>query len=250
MHNQNKIAIVTGAGSGIGRATAIALNKEGWITVLAGRKQEQLTETAKACDNSRIRIIPTDIIEQQSVIKLFSQALKAYGRLDLLFNNAGVSPPSKLFEELTLDEWQTVINTNLTGAFLCAQEAVKIMKQQTPIGGRIINNGSLAAHVPRPNSAPYAASKHGITGLTKSISLDGRAFNITCGQIDIGNAASEMTKKQEAGILQADGSHKMEPTMDVNDVARAVLYMAGLPLDANVPFLTVMANQMPYIGRG
>jgi NAD(P)-dependent dehydrogenase (short-subunit alcohol dehydrogenase family) len=250
MHNQNKIAIVTGAGSGIGRATAIALNKEGWTTVLAGRKQEQLIETAKACDNSRTRIIPTDIIEQQSVIKLFSQALKAYGRLDLLFNNAGVSPPSKLFEELTLDEWQTVINTNLTGAFLCAQEAVKIMKQQTPIGGRIINNGSLAAHVPRPNSAPYAASKHGITGLTKSISLDGRAFNITCGQIDIGNAASEMTKKQEAGILQADGSHKMEPTMDVNDVARAVLYMASLPLDANVPFLTVMANQMPYIGRG
>jgi NAD(P)-dependent dehydrogenase (short-subunit alcohol dehydrogenase family) len=250
MSDQNKIAIVTGAGSGIGRATAISLNKDGWTTILAGRRQEQLTETATECNTSQTLSIPTDITAQQSVKNLFTQTLKTFGRLDLLFNNAGVSPPSKLFEELTLEEWQVVINTNLTGAFLCAQEAVKIMKQQTPAGGRIINNGSLAAHVPRPNSAPYTASKHAITGLTKSISLDGRAFNIACGQIDIGNAASDMTKKQEAGILQADGTRQVEPTMDVNDVARAVVYMASLPLHANVPFLTVIANRMPYIGRG
>lgn len=248
--DHDKIAIITGAGSGIGRATAAALNKEGWITVLAGRREDQLAETAKLCEVARTLCVQTDITNPKSVYYLFEKSFKTFSRLDLLFNNAGVSPPSKLFEELTLTEWQTVVDTNLTGTFLCAQQAIKIMKKQTPQGGRIINNGSIAAHTPRPNSAPYTATKHAITGLTKSISLDGRAFNILCGQIDIGNAASSMTKKQEAGILQADGSVKVEATMDVNDVARAVLYMAGLPLTTNVPFLTVMANQMPYVGRG
>jgi NAD(P)-dependent dehydrogenase (short-subunit alcohol dehydrogenase family) len=250
MSQQNKIAIVTGAGSGIGRAVAIALFKDGWSIVLAGRREEQLIETANACDLTRTLVVPTDITIPQSVQHLFSQTMKTFGRLDLLFNNAGISAPAKPFEELTLQEWQRVIDTNLTGAFLCAQEAFKIMKQQNPTGGRIINNGSISAHVPRPNSAPYTASKHAVTGLTRSISLDGRAFNIACGQIDIGNASSEMTKKMEEGILQADGSHKKEPTMNVEDVGRAVAYMASLPPDTNIPFMTIMANQMPYMGRG
>ncbi|HZG26141.1 MAG TPA: SDR family oxidoreductase [Chitinophagaceae bacterium] len=250
MNQLNKIAIVTGAGSGIGRAVAIALFNDGWSIVLAGRREEQLIETANACDVKRTLVVPTDINIQESVQHLFSQTMKTFGRLDLLFNNAGISAPAKPFEELTLQEWQNVINTNLTGAFLCAQEAFKIMKHQDPTGGRIINNGSISAHVPRPNSAPYTASKHAVTGLTKSISLDGRAFNITCGQIDIGNASSEMTKKMEQGVLQADGSQKPEPTMKVEDVGRAVAYMASLPPDTNIPFLTIMANQMPYMGRG
>jgi NAD(P)-dependent dehydrogenase (short-subunit alcohol dehydrogenase family) len=250
MNRLNKIAIVTGAGSGIGRAVAIALFNDGWSIVLAGRREEQLIETANACDVKRTLVVPTDINIQESVQHLFSQTMKTFGRLDLLFNNAGISAPAKPFEELTLQEWQNVINTNLTGAFLCAQEAFKIMKHQDPTGGRIINNGSISAHVPRPNSAPYTASKHAVTGLTKSISLDGRAFNITCGQIDIGNASSEMTKKMEQGVLQADGSQKPEPTMKVEDVGRAVAYMASLPPDTNIPFLTIMANQMPYMGRG
>jgi NAD(P)-dependent dehydrogenase (short-subunit alcohol dehydrogenase family) len=246
----NKIAIVTGAGSGIGRAVATALFKDGWFIVLAGRREEQLIETAQACDDKRTLVVPTDINVVESVKHLFSQTIKTFGRLDLLFNNAGVNAPAKPFEELTLQEWQRVIDTNLTGAFLCAQEAFKIMKQQDPQGGRIINNGSISAHVPRPNSAPYTASKHAITGLTRSISLDGRVYHIACGQIDIGNASSEMTKKIEAGVLQADGSHKVEPTMKVEDVGRAVAYMASLPPDTNIPFLTIMANQMPYMGRG
>ena len=250
MNQLNKIAIVTGAGSGIGRAVAIALFNDGWSIVLAGRREEQLFETANACDVKRTLVVPTDINIQESVQHLFSQTMKTFGRLDLLFNNAGISAPAKPFEELTLQEWQNVINTNLTGAFLCAQEAFKIMKHQDPTGGRIINNGSISAHVPRPNSAPYTASKHAVTGLTRSISLDGRAFNITCGQIDIGNASSEMTKKMEQGVLQADGSQKPEPTMKVEDVGRAVAYMASLPPDTNIPFLTIMANQMPYMGRG
>jgi NAD(P)-dependent dehydrogenase (short-subunit alcohol dehydrogenase family) len=250
MSQHNKIALVTGAGSGIGRAVAIALFHDGWSVVLAGRREEQLIETAHACDVKRTLVVPTDITITQSVQHLFSQIMNTFGRLDLLFNNAGVNAPAKPFEELTLQEWQRVIDTNLTGAFLCAQEAFKIMKHQDPAGGRIINNGSISAHVPRPHSAPYTASKHAVTGLTRSISLDGRAFNIACGQIDIGNASSEMTKKIEAGALQADGSQKIEPTMKVEDVGRAVAYMASLPPDTNIPFLTIMANQMPYMGRG
>lgn len=250
MNQPNKIAIVTGAGSGIGRAVAIALFNDGWSIALAGRREQQLVETANACDVNWTLVVPTDITIPEGVQHLFSETMKTFGRLDLLFNNAGISAPAKPFEELTLPDWQSVINTNLTGAFLCAQEAFKIMKHQDPKGGRIINNGSISAHVPRPHSAPYTASKHAVTGLTRSISLDGRAFNIACGQIDIGNASSEMTKKMEEGILQADGSHKIEPTMKVEEVGRAVAYMASLPPDANIPFLTIMANQMPYIGRG
>ena len=249
MNKNQKIAIVTGAGTGIGRAVAIALHADGWTVVLSGRREEQLIETSKMCVD-RTLVVTADITIPASVQNLFSQTLKNFGRLDLLFNNAGIAAPAKPMEELTLEEWQQVINTNLTGAFLCAQEAIKIMKHQNPKGGRIINNGSISAHVPRPHFAPYTASKHAITGLTKSISLDGRAHNIACGQIDIGNASSAMTKKMEAGILQADGSQKVESTMDVKDVGRTVVYMAGLPLNTNVPFVTVMANQMPYIGRG
>jgi NAD(P)-dependent dehydrogenase (short-subunit alcohol dehydrogenase family) len=250
MSQHNKISIVTGAGSGIGRAVAIALFNEGWSLVLAGRREKQLIETANACDVNRTLVVPTDINIPESVHNLFRQTMKTFGRLDLLFNNAGISAPAKPFEELTLQDWEGVINTNLTGAFLCAQEAFKIMKHQDPKGGRIINNGSISAHVPRPYSAPYTASKHAVTGLTKSISLDGRAFSIACGQIDIGNASSEMTKKIEEGVLQANGSHKIEPTMKVEEVGRAVAYMASLPADTNIPFLTIMANQMPYMGRG
>ncbi|QHT67298.1 SDR family oxidoreductase [Rhodocytophaga rosea] len=250
MSQITKIAIITGAGSGIGRAVAIALGKDGWSLVLAGRREEQLIETAKFCDGKRTLIVPADVTKPESVKNLFTQTIKAYARLDLLFNNAGINAPAKPLEELTMEQWQQVVDTNLTGAFLCTQEAFRIMKGQDPMGGRIINNGSISAHVPRPHSAPYTASKHAITGLTKSISLDGRAFNIACGQIDIGNASSAMTKKIEAGILQADGSQKIEPTIHVEDVGRAVAYMASLPLDTNIPFLTIMANQMPYMGRG
>lgn len=250
MSENHKIAIVTGAGSGIGRTVSIALYHDGWSIVLAGRREKLLIETANACDVKRTLVVPTDINNPKSVKNLFSQTMKTFGRLDLLFNNAGVTAPAKPLEELTLEEWQRVINTNLTGAFLCTQEAFKIMKHQDPIGGRIINNGSISAHVPRPHAAPYTASKHAVTGLTKSISLDGREFNIACGQIDIGNANSAMTKKMEEGVLQADGSQKIEPTMNLKDVGRAVVYMASLPPDTNVLFLTIMANQMPYIGRG
>ena len=250
MTQYKKIALVTGAGSGIGRAVAQALYRDGWSIVLAGRREEQLIETANKLDPARTLVVPTDISKPESVQHLFTQTMKTFGRLDLLFNNAGVSAPAIPLENLTLEDWQRVISTNLTGAFLCTQEAFKIMKHQNPMGGRIINNGSVSAHVPRPHSAPYTASKHAITGLTKSTSLDGRAFHITCGQIDIGNAQSAMTKKMEAGILQADGSHKVEPTMDVKDIGRTVVYMANLPTDTNVPFLTIMANEMPYMGRG
>lgn len=250
MNQFNKIAVVTGAGSGIGRAVAIALCYDGWSIVLAGRREKQLIETANACDVKRTLVVPTDINIHESVQHLFRQTIETFGRLDLLFNNAGINVTAKPFDELTLQEWESVINTNLTGAFVCAQEAFKIMKHQDPAGGRIINNGSISAHVPRPHSAPYTASKHAVTGLTRSISLDGRAFNIACGQIDIGNASSEMTKKMEEGILQADGSQQVEPTMKVEDVGRAVAYMASLPLHTNIPFLTIMANQMPYMGRG
>lgn len=249
MEESIKIAMVTGSGSGIGRATAMALSKAEWTLVLAGRREDQLIATADLCEGATF-IVPADISDLASVQLLFQKTKNKYGRLDLLFNNAGIGAPAKPLEEISKDEWKRVIDTNLSGAFWCTQEAFKMMKQQTPMGGRIINNGSISAHVPRPNSAPYTASKHAITGLTKSASLEGREYNIACGQIDIGNAASEMTRKIEKGILQADGSHKMEPTMKVGDVAGAVVYMAGLPLDTNVPFMTVMANQMPYIGRG
>jgi NAD(P)-dependent dehydrogenase (short-subunit alcohol dehydrogenase family) len=250
MDQNKKIAMVTGAGSGIGRAVAIALAQDGWTTVLAGRREKELSETAALCGHGQTLAVSTDITVQESVQHLFGETKKTFGRLDLLFNNAGISAPAKPLEELTFDEWHRVINTNLTGAFLCIQEAFKIMKNQNPVGGRIINNGSISAHVPRPNSIPYTASKHAVTGLTRSASLDGRAFNIACGQIDIGNAQSSMTKAMEAGILQADGSRKIEPTISTNDVARTIVYMASLPLSANVPFITIMANQMPYIGRG
>jgi len=250
MPQQKKIALVTGAGSGIGRAVAIALSQDGWSNVLAGRREKELIETANACHAERTLVVPTDINDPVGVKNLFSQIKRTFGRLDLLFNNAGVNIPTKPLEDITLAEWQLVITTNLTGVFLCTQEAFRIMKHQNPMGGRIINNGSISAHVPRPLAAPYTASKHGVTGLTKAASLEGRAFNIACGQIDIGNASSALTKKIEAGIIQADGSQKIEPTINLEDVARAVVYMAGLSLDTNVPFLTVMANQMPYIGRG
>ncbi len=250
MEKNNKIALVTGAGSGIGRAVAAALYQDGWTTVLAGRREKKLLETATGWDSKRVCTVPTDITDPKSVQQLFAQIEKTFGRLDLLFNNAGISGPAKPFEALSLGEWQNVIGTNLTGAFLCSREAFKLMKRQGPQGGRIINNGSISAHVPRPGSAPYTASKHAVTGLTRSISLDGREFNIACGQIDIGNAASAMTGKIEQGIVQADGSRKIEPTMKPEDVGRAIVYMAGLPLDTNVPFLTLMANRMPYMGRG
>lgn len=250
MDQNNKIAIVTGAGSGIGRAVAIALYGDGWCIALAGRREAKLVETALACDAKRTIIVPTDINVPGNVRTLFDQTVKMFGRVDLLFNNAGVNAPVKPVEELTLEEWQSVINTNLTGAFLCSQEAFRIMKLQEPMGGRIINNGSISAHVPRPHAAPYTASKHAITGLTKSLSLEGRKFNIACGQIDIGNANTEMTSHIQVGALQPDGSRKIEPTIDLKDVGRAVAWMASLPPDTNVPFLTIMANQMPYMGRG
>jgi len=248
--NVMKTAIITGAGSGIGKAVAIALSQDKWTIILAGRRKNQLEETASLCGLDNSLIVPTDITDQESVQNLFNRTKKKFGRLDLLFNNAGVGAPNKNLEELTLTEWSRVIDTNLTGAFLCTQEEFKLMKAQNPSGGRIINNGSISAHVPRPNSAPYTATKHAITGLTKSTSLDGRKFNIACGQIDIGNASSAMTQKIEEGTLQANGLKKVEPKMRVDDIGRTVVYMASLPLDTNVPFLTVMANQMPYMGRG
>lgn len=250
MDERQKIGIVTGAGSGIGRAVAVALSRDGWSVVLAGRREPRLSETAEACDAGRILVVATDVNNAVSVKDLFRNTMERFGRLDLLFNNAGVSAPVKPMEDLTLEEWRKVIDTNLTGAFLCSQQAIRIMKSQQPMGGRIINNGSLSAHVPRPHSAPYAASKHAITGLTKSISLDGRKFNIACGQIDIGNANTSMTKDIQEGALQADGSRMNEPAIRLEDVGNAVAYMASLPTDTNIPFLTIMANQMPFIGRG
>jgi NAD(P)-dependent dehydrogenase (short-subunit alcohol dehydrogenase family) len=247
-----KVALVTGAGSGIGRAAALALQAAGYSVALAGRRADELerTRTLASPDGGRMLAIPTDISRPESVRELFSAAREAFGRLDVLFNNAGMGAPAVPFEDLTYDQWSAVVGVNLTGAFLCAQEAIRIMKAQDPHGGRIINNGSISAHVPRPNSAPYTATKHAITGLTRSISLDGRNFNIACGQIDIGNAATEMTERMNDGVPQANGSILVEPRMDVRHVAEAVLYMANLPLDANVEFMTVMATRMPFIGRG
>ena len=243
---------MTGAGSGIGRAVSLALQGAGYSVVLAGRRGAELERTAAMARaaGGEMLAVPTDIGNPEAVRALFARTKEAFGRLDLLFNNAGMGAPAIPMEDLSYEQWNAVVSVNLTGAFLCAQEAIKIMKAQSPRGGRIINNGSISAHVPRPNSAPYTATKHAITGLTKCISLDGRKYDIACGQIDIGNAATEMTARMASGVPQADGSRKPEPVMDVRHVADAVLYMAGLPLDANVQFMTVMATQMPFVGRG
>jgi NAD(P)-dependent dehydrogenase (short-subunit alcohol dehydrogenase family) len=247
-----KVAVVTGAGSGIGRAVSLALQADGYSVILAGRRPEKLIETAGMGQENggEMLAVPTDISQPDAVRALFSKTKEAFGRLDLLFNNAGLSAPGVPMEDLTFEQWNTVVGANLTGAFLCAQEAIKMMKAQEPSGGRIINNGSLSAHVPRPNSAPYTATKHAMTGLTKCISLDGRKHNIACGQIDVGNAVTEMTERMTKGVPQPDGTRKVEARMDVKHVADAVLYMANLPLDANVQFMTVMATHMPFIGRG
>lgn len=252
MKPSGKVALVTGAGSGIGRASALALAEAGFHLVLAGRRAGPLHEVAALARKAgaEARVKGTDVTDPASVRALFATVRRAFGRLDLLFNNAGISAPPVLLEELTYEQWRAVLDTSLTGAFLCTQEAFKLMKRQQPGGGRIINNGSISAHVPRPNSAPYTAAKHALTGLTKSTSLDGRAHGIACGQIDIGNAGTDMTEKMKQGVLQANGTMATEPTIDVSDVARAVVYMATLPATANVPFMTVMANGMPYAGRG
>jgi len=252
MNTNGKITLVTGAGSGIGRAVALALQGAGYSVVLAGRRAAELERTASSAAPSggKMLPVPTDVSQPEDVHALFAKTKEAFGRLDVLFNNAGASAPGIPMEDLTYEQWSKVVGVNLTGAFLCAQEAIKLMKAQQPRGGRIINNGSISAHVPRPNSAPYTATKHAITGLTRCISLDGRKHDIACGQIDIGNAATEMTERMTAGVPQADGSTMAEPRMDVRHVADAVLYMASLPLDANVQFMTVMATKMPFIGRG
>jgi NAD(P)-dependent dehydrogenase (short-subunit alcohol dehydrogenase family) len=245
------VAVVTGAGTGIGRSCALAFFKKGYSVVLAGRRPALLHQTLMDAGPEVSGLaVPADVSDPESVRTLFVRTKEAFGRLDVLFNNAGISGPGRPFEELTYEDWQSVLSTNLTGTFLCAQEAFKMMKSQSPQGGRIINNGSISAHAPRPNSAPYTATKHAITGLTKSLSLDGRAHNIACSQIDIGNAATSLTERMSSGILQANGEIAVEPRIDVEHAATAVLYMAGLPLDANVQFMTIMATRMPFIGRG
>jgi NAD(P)-dependent dehydrogenase (short-subunit alcohol dehydrogenase family) len=248
----NGVAVVTGAGSGIGRGVAIGLLGDGYRVVLAGRRQARLEETIErsGVPASQAIAVATDVTDPASVRALFAAAVDAYGRLDLLFNNAGVSAPGVPLEDLTVEQWKAVVDTNLTGVFLCTQQAIAVMKGQTPMGGRIINNGSISAHAPRPNSAPYTASKHAITGLTKSTSLDGRKYDIACGQIDIGNAATEMAARMATGVPQANGQIAVEPLIDLAHVVNAVRYMASLPLDANVQFLTVMATKMPLVGRG
>ena len=249
----NKVAVVTGAGSGIGKAVALALLREQYAVVLAGRRKEALEATATEGTEAGSRlamVVPTDVGDPQSVQALFAKTKATYGRLDLLFNNAGSGAPAIPLEDLTYEQWKTVVDANLNGTFLCTQQAIKIMKSQQPRGGRIINNGSISAHAPRPNSAPYTATKHAITGLTKSTALDGRKYDIACGQIDIGNASTEMAARMAKGVPQANGSIAVEPLMDVAHVASAIVYMASLPLDANVQFLTIMARDMPFVGRG
>ena len=249
----NKVALITGAGSGIGKHTALAFFRAGYAVVLAGRREAPLNATARdaGADESQTLVAPTDVGDPASVENLFAQTRAKFGRLDVLFNNAGIGAPrGTALEDLTYEQWQAVVDTNLTGVFLCTREAFNLMKAQRPMGGRIINNGSISAHVPRPNSAPYTATKHAVTGLTKSAALDGRKYDIACGQIDIGNAATDMTERMQTGVLQANGTTLVEPTMDVQGVAQAVLHMASLPLDANIPFLTITATKMPYIGRG
>jgi NAD(P)-dependent dehydrogenase (short-subunit alcohol dehydrogenase family) len=248
----SKIAVVTGAGTGIGRAVTLGLLQEGYSVVLAGRRAAPLEQTIRdaGADGRRALAVPTDVTDPAAVRALFAAAHGAFGRLDLLFNNAGASTGAVPLEELTVEQWKGVVDVNLTGAFLCTQQAFLIMKQQEPRGGRIINNGSISAYVPRPHSTAYTATKHAITGLTRSTSLDGRRFDIACGQIDIGNAATDMTARFATGVLQANGEIAPEPRLDLAHVVRAVLYMASLPLDANVQFLTVMATKMPFVGRG
>ncbi len=252
MSSAGKVAVVTGAGSGIGRAAALALQRNGWHVVLAGRRKEELERTAAMAtqDGGQMLVVPTDVANAASVRALFQATADKFGRLDLLFNNAGTGAPAIPMEDLTLEQWQTVVDVNLTGSFLCAQEAIRMMKAQTPKGGRIINNGSISAHAPRPNSAPYTATKHAITGLTKSISLDGRKHDIACCQIDIGNADTAMGGRMKAGVPQANGTIAPEPVMDVEHVGNAIAYMASLPLEANVQFMTIMATKMPFVGRG
>ena len=247
---RGSIAIVTGAGSGIGAATARALAADGWQVVLAGRRADALQAVAGQDGTGALRPVPTDVTDEASVRALFDEVVAVYGRVDLLFNNAGLSAPARELDAVPLSEWQAVVAVNLTGAFLCSREAFRVMRAQQPHGGRIINNGSISAHVPRPMSAAYTATKHAISGLTKATSLDGRPYDIACGQIDVGNAATEMTEVMARGVQQADGSVRPEPRMAVDDVARAVVYMAGLPLNANVASLTVLATTMPYVGRG
>lgn len=253
MAANGKVAIVTGAGTGVGKYSALALYEAGYSIALAGRRTEPLQETAAEAgdDGSRTLIVSTDVGDPDSVAALFSKTLEAFGgRLDLLFNNAGSGAPAVPMEELTFDQWNNVVRANLHGTFLCTQQAMRIMKNQDPMGGRIINNGSISAHTPRPNSSPYTATKHGVEGLTKCTALDGRKYNICCSQIDIGNASTSMTAAMEAGVMQPHGEKMVEPTFNVQHVAEAVVYIAGLPLDTNVLNMTIMANQMPYVGRG
>ena len=254
MSSQARVAIVTGAGTGIGKSAALALLKDGYCVGLVGRRRELLDKTAQdaASAGANALVLPADVAKPESVQALFAQVHGTWGRLDLLFNNAGMGAPAIPMEDLSFEQWKAVVDVNLTGMFLCSQEAIKIMKSQDPRGGRIINNGSISAHAPRPNSAPYTATKHAVTGLTKSTSLDCRQYDICCGQVDIGNAATPMTERmvQGEGVLQADGRKMIEPRMDAEHVGNAVAYMASLPLDSNVLFMTVMANKMPFVGRG
>jgi len=252
MTPHNRVAIVTGAGTGIGKAAALALLQDGYRVALAGRRKELLEQAVKdaGAAGDRALAVPTDVGDPQSVRILFARTKEAFGRLDLLFNNAGINAPGIPLEDLSYEQWKAVVDINLTGVFLCTQEAFKLMKSQAPRGGRIINNGSISAHAPRPDSAPYTATKHAITGLTKVTSLDGRKYDIACGQIDIGNALTELAARMAKGVKQANGTVAVEPLMDVEHVARAVLHMASLPLDANVQFMTIMATKMPFVGRG
>lgn len=255
MSSKTKVAVVTGAGSGIGKRTALAFIDEGYSVVLAGRRKNPLEKTAaeSVSAGGRVLVVPTNVADLKAVGNLFAKARDTFSRIDVLFNNAGIFGPSTPFEDIPYDEWKAVLDINVTGAFLCAREAFRMMKNQTPKGGRIINNGSISAHAPRPNSAPYTTSKHAITGLTKALSLDGRKYDIACCQIDIGNAATDLILsilKDGAGATQADGSVAMEPTLDLDHVARAIVHMASLPLEANIQFMTLMATKMPFIGRG
>ena len=251
MSTTRKVAVVTGAGSGIGRASALALLEAGYAVALAGRRADRLEAVAAESGAAgRTLVVPTDVGDPAAVRSLFERTLAAFGRLDVLFNNAGTGAPPALLEDLTYEQWKAVVDANLTGTFLCTQQAFKIMKAQQPRGGRIINNGSISAHAPRPNSAPYTATKHGVTGLTKATALDGRKYDIACGQIDIGNAETDLTARMKTGAPQAHGAIAVEPVMDVRLAAEAVVYMAGLPLEANVQFMTIMATKMPFVGRG
>jgi NAD(P)-dependent dehydrogenase (short-subunit alcohol dehydrogenase family) len=251
MGAHNKVAVITGAGTGIGKAVSLAFLRDGYRVALAGRRREPLEQTVaeSGAEAGRALAVPTDVADPQSVKALFARVKEKFGRLDVLFNNAGINAAG-LLEDLTVEQWKSVVDINLTGPFLCTQEAFKLMKSQTPRGGRIINNGSISAHAPRPNSAPYTSTKHAITGLTKCTSLDGRKYDIACGQIDIGNALTELSAKMTKGVPQANGEIAVEPMMDVKDVANAVLHMASLPLDTNVQFMTIMATKMPFVGRG